>query len=271
MGKLEAEVVRLGQLENDVARLDAAQKVTTAGRAKEQAEIITTYLEKSDKKTAELATAIGKIEDHLARLEAQQKGVTAARDKEHAEAIKVLTASIKKSDNKVAKFATAIGNLQDDIDRLEAKQNDATAACDMKPAECSNSAKDAGSAQLQANVAKLEKTASASTKAQDEESKAGCPRTHVQDDTAARDNEHAEAIKVPVDGPADLKDKQTAEHNADLKAEAADKQAGKSWPESLLHHVAQELGCGYEAAADFLQAMEGLTAQDRQSFMQTHR
>merc|ERR1719362_2706735 len=49
------------------------------------------FIEKSDNKVAELATAIGKLEDDIARLDAEKKDATAVRDKEHAEYIKVST------------------------------------------------------------------------------------------------------------------------------------------------------------------------------------
>jgi len=49
------------------------------------------FIEKSDNKVAELATAIGKLEDDIARMEGEKKDATAVRDKEHAEYIKVST------------------------------------------------------------------------------------------------------------------------------------------------------------------------------------
>jgi len=49
------------------------------------------FIEKSDNKVAELATAIGKLEDDIARLDAEKKDATAVRDKEHAEYMKVST------------------------------------------------------------------------------------------------------------------------------------------------------------------------------------
>merc|ERR1719264_1213220 len=47
------------------------------------------FIEKSDNKVAELATAIGKLEDDIARLEAAKKDATAVREEENAEYMKV--------------------------------------------------------------------------------------------------------------------------------------------------------------------------------------
>merc|ERR1719232_1211835 len=49
------------------------------------------FIEKSDNKVAELATAIGKLEDDIARMEGEKADATAVRDKEHAEYVKVST------------------------------------------------------------------------------------------------------------------------------------------------------------------------------------
>ena len=54
-------------------------------------EKLTAFIEKSDNKVAELATAIGKLEDDIARLEAEKKDATVVRDTEHAEYVKVST------------------------------------------------------------------------------------------------------------------------------------------------------------------------------------
>merc|ERR1719433_1583477 len=54
-------------------------------------EKLTAFIEKSDNKVAELATAIGKLEDDIARLEAEKKDATVVRDKEHAEYVTVST------------------------------------------------------------------------------------------------------------------------------------------------------------------------------------
>mmetsp|Transcript_81271 Transcript_81271/g.156968 ORF Transcript_81271/g.156968 Transcript_81271/m.156968 type:complete len:659 (-) Transcript_81271:134-2110(-) len=54
-------------------------------------EELTAFIEKSDNKVAELATAIGKLEDDIARLEGEKADATAVRDKEHAEYVKVST------------------------------------------------------------------------------------------------------------------------------------------------------------------------------------
>merc|ERR550532_271392 len=49
------------------------------------------FIEKSDNKVAELATAIGKLEDDIACMEGEKKDATGIRDKEHAEYVKVST------------------------------------------------------------------------------------------------------------------------------------------------------------------------------------
>merc|ERR1712008_648151 len=56
------------------------------------------FIEKSENKVAELATAIGKLEDDIARLEGEKKDATAVRDKEHAEYVKVSTDYVESVD-----------------------------------------------------------------------------------------------------------------------------------------------------------------------------
>ena len=74
------------------------------------------YLEKSDKKVAELATAIGKLQDDYARLDAEKKDATAAHDKEHAESIKASTATalaMKKLQKGLEGTAATVAELAD--------------------------------------------------------------------------------------------------------------------------------------------------------------